>query len=288
MSAPERINYIRHQTAFFAKVQKDNRLHANHISLYMALFQLWNRYHFAMTFPVLREEVLSLCRIGSRSTYSRCLKDLECFNYIIYKAAKHPFAPSMVNIRTDIFDEQLPSTEGVDVLKNEPVTGTKMNRYHASKRAGNMPKNGPVSGTKMGHIYYKHINNNKEEGENKLAPSKKNKKNEFTNSRHGTDAPGAENENALTQIIPDLPHVKEFFLAQNYPEQEASKFFHHYQANGWRQGGKTLITNWQAAAHKWILNINQLKLSSNDHYTKPSNGTGTLHINENKSYTDPL
>jgi len=288
MSAPERINYIRHQTAFFAQVQKDDRLHANHISLYMALFHLWNRQHFPITFPVLREEVLSLCRIGSRSTYSRCLKDLERFNYIIYKAAKHPFAPSMVNIRTDIFDEQLPSTEDVDVHKNEPVTGTKMSRYHARKRAGNMSKSGPVSGTEMGRIYYKHINSNKQGRENKLAPSKKNKKNEFTNSLHGTDAPGAENENALTQIPPDLRQVKEFFHAQYYPEQEASKFFHHYQANGWRQGGKTLITDWQAAAHKWILNINQLKLNSNDHYTQPSNRPGTLHINENKSYTDPL
>lgn len=288
MSAPERINYIRHLTAFFAQVQKDDCLHANHISLYMALFQLWNQHHFPITFPVLREDVLSLCRIGSRSTYSRCLKDLERFNYIIYRAAKHPFVPSTVTIRTDIFDKQLSSTESVDVLKSEPDTGPKMSRLHAQKCAGNMPIFRPVSDPKMGHIYNKHINNNKREGENKLALSKKNSKNEFTNSRHGTDAPGAENEDALTQIPPDLRHVKEFFHVQNYSEQEASKFFHHYQANGWRQGGKTLITDWQAAAHKWMLNINQLKLNSNDHYTKPSNGAGTLHINENKSYTDPL
>ncbi|MET3875814.1 hypothetical protein [Chitinophaga sp. OAE865] len=288
MSAPERINYIRHLTAFFAQVQKDDCLHANHISLYMALFQLWNQQHFPTTFPVLREEVLSLCRIGSRSTYSRCLKDLERFNYIIYKAAKHPFAPSMVSIRTDVFDKQLPSAEDADVLKNEPMTGPKMSRYHAQKWAGNVPKNGPVSDTKMGHIYYKHINSNKREGEIKLAPSKKSNKNEFTNSRHGTDAPGAENEDALTLIPPDLRQVKEFFHVQNYSEQEASKFFHHYQANGWRQGGKALITDWRAAAHKWMLNINQLKFNSNDYYTKPSNGAGPLHINENKSYTDPL
>lgn len=62
-----RINYI-HLNTFFAQIRKDDRLHANHISLYLALFQVWNQYRFSNPFPILREEVIRLCHIGSLNT----------------------------------------------------------------------------------------------------------------------------------------------------------------------------------------------------------------------------
>jgi hypothetical protein len=34
-------------------------------------------------------------------------------------------------------------------------------------------------------------------------------------------------------------------------EAEAGKFFDHFEANGWRQGGKTPLRSWQAAARNW-------------------------------------
>ncbi|WP_177192279.1 hypothetical protein [Chitinophaga arvensicola] len=82
--------------------------------------------------------------------------------------------------------------------------------------------------------------------------------------------------------------MQELFTSCGYPETEAGKFFHHYQANGWRQGGKTLITDWQAAAHKWILNIHPPKPDHHDKHTRPSTGAGRLHSNEHKSYSEPL
>ncbi|MEI3800387.1 MULTISPECIES: hypothetical protein [unclassified Chitinophaga] len=72
-------NYIRHMNAFFAQVRRDDRLHANHVSLYMALFQIWNQHHFKKSFPILREEVIALCCIGSMNTYTRCIKELHSY-----------------------------------------------------------------------------------------------------------------------------------------------------------------------------------------------------------------
>ncbi|WP_211302090.1 hypothetical protein, partial [Chitinophaga niastensis] len=137
-------------------------------------------------------------------------------------------------------------------------------------------------------FYNKQINNYKREGENRLPPPKKNYKNETENSQLDPGAPGAENANAAARILPALSQVQEFFNVHVYPEMEADKFFHHYQANGWRQGGKTLITDWQAAAHKWILNIHPQKAETHDKHTRQPTGPGRLHTNENKSYSDPL
>ncbi|WP_158267185.1 hypothetical protein [Chitinophaga niastensis] len=121
-----------------------------------------------------------------------------------------------------------------------------------------------------------------------LPPSKKNEKNEVKKEQFDTGAPGTENAPGAARILPALSEVQEFFNAHVYPKVEADKFFHHYQANGWRQGAKTLIIDWQAAAHKWVLNIHPQKPESNDKHTKPKPGAGRLHTNEDKSYSDPL
>jgi len=98
---PAKTNYIQHLNTFFAQVRKDDRLHANHISLYLAIFQVWNQYRFKNPFPILREEVISLCRIGSLNTYTRCLKDLHSWNYIIYQPVPKRGAPSLISIKAN-------------------------------------------------------------------------------------------------------------------------------------------------------------------------------------------
>ncbi|WP_161596710.1 hypothetical protein [Chitinophaga vietnamensis] len=221
-SAPVRINYIRHLNAFFAQVRKDHRLHAQHISLYMALFYTWNRHHFHTSFPVLREEIMRLSRIGSRNTYTMCMKHLHACGYICYQQAAQLFAPATISMCPIFETLKGPGTETLSVPD-------------------------------QGHIYYKQINKIKQEEKKALSPP--------------------------------LAQVQAFFNANAYPETEASKFFHHYEANGWRQGGRAPITNWQAAAHKWVLNIHPTKPKGHEQYTPAAT---KLHCNQNKSYTDPL
>jgi len=84
------MNYIRHQQGLFERFVSDKRLSPFHISLYMALFQLWNSNRFRNPFPVAREEVMELAHIGSVSTYLRCIRQLHDWGYIEYAPSFHP------------------------------------------------------------------------------------------------------------------------------------------------------------------------------------------------------
>jgi hypothetical protein len=63
------MNYIKHLTGFFDKVQEEEGLTSSHLALYMALFQLWNKQRFKQPMVVVREEVMLLSKITSRGTY---------------------------------------------------------------------------------------------------------------------------------------------------------------------------------------------------------------------------
>lgn len=86
-------------------------------------------------------------------------------------------------------------------------------------------------------------------------------------------------ENREKEIPPPHESVLEFFKSKNASETEAEKFYAHYTANGWRISGRTPMQDWQAAATKWILNINSF---SHDQ-PKPK-----LDTSANKDYSEPL
>jgi len=54
------INFIRHLDAFYTLVHEHERLCASEISLYMALFQLWNLEHFVVSLMVNRNLVMKI------------------------------------------------------------------------------------------------------------------------------------------------------------------------------------------------------------------------------------
>lgn len=49
-----------------------------------------------------------------------------------------------------------------------------------------------------------------------------------------------------------LQMVLEVFTELNRGD-EAEKFWNHYEANGWMQGGNKPIKNWRAAARQWLI-----------------------------------
>jgi hypothetical protein len=283
---PAHTNYIKHLNAFFAKVRTDDRLNATHISLYMALFHVWNQHRFCSPFPIVREEIMKLSRIGSRSTYVKCLRQLHDYAYIIYQQSSLAYAPSRVAMIP--LNGILPEKENQQLFLFSPTNQVQNEPGYLSKTGPHTwPIIGPHSGPKVG-LFYKHINNSKQERENRLTPSKKNKNDKAEKAPTRQDAPRAEISASNTRNLPTLSQVQEFFNAHQYPALEGDKFYHHYQANGWRQGGQSLILDWQAAAHKWILNIHSQNQTGNDKHTKSPSGAGRLHSNENKSYSDPL
>jgi hypothetical protein len=82
-------------TAVMDAVRNDGRIGATHLSLYLALFQLWNQADFEEPVSINRPEVLEMAKI-SRSTYHRCMNDLNELGYVKYIPSYHPILGSIV------------------------------------------------------------------------------------------------------------------------------------------------------------------------------------------------
>jgi hypothetical protein len=262
MSAQPRVNYIRHLNTFFKHVRKDDRLQANDVSLYMALFQIWNAHNFRYPFPIDRDETMQLCRIGSRSTYMKCMKRLDACGYIIYYKAAKKYAQSKITVvvltERPTNTTQLSLFDNNDENKNGPHVRPK-------SRPRTKPNNGPHPGPESGHFNNKQVKGKKVESKEKDTHSKNNK-NEQSNQMPAT---------------PEILQVLEYFTAAGHSDKEARKFYHHYQAIAWTLSGSP-IKNWQAAADKWFENIKKAK---NDTGNTQS---GRLHVEQDKSYNNAL
>jgi hypothetical protein len=85
------------------------------------------------------------------------------------------------------------------------------------------------------------------------------------------------------KLNPDIEHVKTYFQENNFPELEAQKFFNYFSSIGWLVGGKTPMTNWQAAAQNWMINAPKF-------FTNPEqpNRAKNLNTTTEKNYAEPL
>ena len=55
--------------------------------------------------------------------------------------------------------------------------------------------------------------------------------------------------------------VELFFKDNNYPKEEAIKFYNHYKALGWKIQGKTPIEDWKPLVEKWMQNAKKWNIS---------------------------
>ena len=94
----QNVNYIKHLKGVFFQFSKDNRLNPTHISLYITLFQIWNSNRFLEEFYINREEVMRFSKIGSKSTYHKCIKELSHWQYIIYYPSHNPYKGSKIKM----------------------------------------------------------------------------------------------------------------------------------------------------------------------------------------------
>tara|TARA_R110002012_G_scaffold249007_1_gene425662 strand:+ start:292 stop:783 length:492 start_codon:yes stop_codon:yes gene_type:complete len=118
----QEINYIKHLNAVFNQFSKDNRLNPTHISLYIALFQLWNLNRFLEEFFINRDEVMQLSKIGSKSTYHRCIKELNHWKYIVYFPSHNPYRGSkikMFKFGTSTGQALVPIYKHIQTIKNK-------------------------------------------------------------------------------------------------------------------------------------------------------------------------
>ena len=241
------MNYITHLNGFFLLQEKERHLNACQVSLYMALFHHWNRNRFNSPFRLRRKELMRLSGIGSKSTYMQGLSKLDALGYITYVPASLPFSEPKVVLYPYVGDVG-PQSAGKD------KTGTRSVPDPVNSGPGNdiavVPD--PVR-------FNKPVTNNEE-------------------NRRAAHAP-------IPGIPPSMEAVFTWFAEASYPENEAIRFFNHYNANGWKQGRGRPITNWMAAAAKWISYIGDMKPR---HQPRTDQANNDVNNNENKDYGSPL
>jgi hypothetical protein len=283
------MNYIRHLHAFYHYIKPDDRLSANHVSLYHALFQYWNYNRFKNPFRINREELMQLSKIGSKNTYHKCMKDLHAYRYIFYHTVIAKYQPAKVSIilleiKTGNDQQQL----GLFNTTNDTRSSTDFDTHTSTDSdtepvpvlSNSSPNNDTTQVPDLGHLLKDKQINNKQERENSSPAPIIFAKNNFLNKKIN-ELGGVPNS-----VQPSLLEVEEFFQLNNCSNAEAKKFFNHYQSNGWLVGGKAPMKNWQSSADKWMLNIDNFKQVQNGKSGKQQNKD--LDTGPGKNYSEPL
>ncbi len=254
----EKINYIKHLQFIRNRILEDNRLSPWHISLYYALFHTWNFNQFSHEFQIVREVIMSEAKIGSANTYTKCLKELHTWGYLIYSPSFNPYKSSKVSIITFDKGSDKGSDKGTD---NSTDKGAVMDVRPLIKHIKT-------------NINYNKTNINTNSKELVNTPKEKNEENNFKKEK-------IVSKKVETNTPKNLEEVETYFLEKEKPKSEANKFFNYYEANGWMVG-KNKMKNWRAAANNWISNIG--KFNSHPQEEK----TTYLHVNQDKDYSIPL
>jgi hypothetical protein len=289
---PYAMNYIRHLNIFFKIAQQDKSLTSAHISLYVSLFLCWNYNRFINPFPINRETLLRLSKIGSKNTYHKCLKELHKAGYIFYHPAPSRFEAVKISIaQLDGKREQSGSIQ-LDIFSGSGDSQCPNNGTH---KAETPVKNGTVPGPNLipssvkydtvpvphlGHSYKLNI---KTINSVCNTPTKIFNKNQLLNeaiSETIQDAPPPKTEPTVNTNPPTLSEVESFFLEYNFPGDEAQKFFLYNDGKAWMLTPQMKIKNWQSLARKWMLNTNGNNLNGNLN--------SQIKVNNDKDYGEPL
>ena len=297
------MNYIKHLTGFFEKVSADYDLNPTHISLYMAIFQLWNQNRFQNPISISRDELMRISKIASTATYHKCMKDLTDREYVIYKPSFNPFKGSILEVcKLDFYTKPVPKKElkkratkskNDQVIEqvNEQVTKQALNKHQTSSK--HVPYINNINNTNIINLDKQEISKN----ENKL---------NFTNSIFDevqeTDLKVELKEEKklrekkkkveIEKTKPTLEETQIYFLEKNFPEVEAQRFFNYFESNGWLVGGRTKMKDWKAAARNWMLNARKFENKTNASVqTEPKTinlNPKHLHVTNQKNYGEAL
>ena len=282
------MNYIKHLSGFFEKVSIDFELNPTHISLYMAVFQLWNQNRFQNPIGISRDELMRISKISSTATFHKCIKELSTKGYVIYSPSFNPFKGSTLEvINLDYYTKPVKKKEVrklKSLSKNEQVIEqvTKQDNEQALNKYQTSSKHVPyINNTNNINIVNEH--NQKNEVENQknleietLLDAEKNAKKKLREKK-GTE-----------QIPPDWELVMAFFKDKQIPLIEGEKFYNHFQSNGWLVGGKSKMKDWKAAASNWIINAEKFTNKTRHPELVEGLKPNHLHTPNFKNYAEPL
>jgi hypothetical protein len=278
------MNYIKHLTGFFEKVSTDFDLNPTHISLYMAIFQLWNLNRFQNPIGISRDELMRISKIASYATYHKCIRELDERNFVKYKPSYNPFKGSTLEvINLDFYTKPIQKKE-IKKLKTQQKNKQVNEQAIAQVDEQDIEQvlNKHCTSTEL--LPYINNTNSLNMVNGQAQKNKENKDNFLVENEHNTKKKLREKKGAEPglKIPPVWDELLLFFKEKNNSEIEAQKFYNHFQSNGWLVGGKSKMKDWKAAARNWMLNANKFQPKSN--LPQPNH----LQISNNKNYAEPL
>jgi hypothetical protein len=297
------MNYIKHLTGFFNKINYETNLHPTHISLYLALFQCWNVNRFKNPTGISREEIMKASKINSKATYHKCMKELELLGFMQYNPTFNPHSCS--NIVMINFSEQEKTISKIPQptrSKNEPVYNLNESKneqvieqvneqlyiYNKKQTAKNNSNNTKIDREKISR-------NEPVQNLNPLINPKEKKEKPIELDLFFETTTENQTENSLQKFVsssevekPSLEMILEYFSFKESSQIEANKFFNYYSSIGWLIGGKTKMTDWKAAARNWMLNTAKFAANNqkSDYNSQPK--PMHLHTATQKNYDEPL
>ena len=83
-------------TTFIKSAEKDPRLSPSHISVFIALVFQWERIGQMGSFKVFSYDIMPMAKLSSRSTYFKCIGDLNDAGYLKYQPSKYKHEASSI------------------------------------------------------------------------------------------------------------------------------------------------------------------------------------------------
>jgi hypothetical protein len=304
------MNYIKHLTGFFNKINNENAINPTHISLYLSLFQCWNVNRFKNPTGISREEIMKASKINSKATYHKCMKELEALGFMEYMPTYNPHSCSnviMVNFSDEL--KNRPKFEPLTSSKNKPVqnlTHSKIEQVTEQVNNSNDLKYNNLKSNKNTKLNFEPVQNTtrlkneqhiEQVDEQVYIDNNKTNTNTINKDIYGNSenlnsntAPEENQEKSCAKkeeannngITPSIEMILEYFAFKESSETEANKFFNYYSSIGWLVGGKTKMKDWKASARNWIMNQNKFQPKSN--LPQPNH----LQTSNYKNYAEPL
>ena len=250
------MNYIKLLNAAFEKFYFDDRLNPTHISLYMALFQEWNSSRFANEFYVNRRDLMRCSKIGSKSTYHRCIVELDSWLYLCYFPSNNPYKGSKIKMSI------IGTSDEPDMGRYNPILEQLAEQYHPIREpvvGQHHPINGQAADLHRpidGQALVSNTNNTKQE--NTIKQPK------------GWQA------------------VIDFFIEKSFNADEGKKFFEHYETRNWQTSNGKAIRDWRALAKNWMDRSELFDKENKVNKKQASQIEDNLRTTKNKDYGQPL
>ena len=250
------MNYIKLLNAAFEKFFLDDRLNPTHISLYMALFQEWNSSRFADEFYVNRRDLMLVSKIGSKSSYHRCVRELDSWDYLSYFPSNSPYKGSKIKM-------------SIIGTSDEPAMG----RYSSileQVEERYRPKNGPIKG--------------------QYNPILEQVAEQYRPTRGLTLGPTINNTKQVNNIKQPKgwQAVINFFIEKGFNADEGKKYFEYYETRNWQTSNGNEIRDWRALATNWMDRAELFEEENKPNKKQASQIKDNLRTTKNKNYGQPL